>query len=197
MTTGYRWYNWKVTRLIRTTRTLLSLRKHVGNQWDTTNYNNHTSSVSDTQTMWCLSPNTLLSCFSNKNNNLLSHYHVCQDKLSSPDTMSDNIFLPNESVAESCDSFTLTKGRYKFGNLQIYCYESNASPSSGCWTSIPGQLEVDYIASMGKLNISITVPDINMSPHYFDTCKILIHTYLCSMEYINIWYRMYNVYWHF
>ncbi len=119
-------------------------------------YNNHTSSVSDTQTMWCLSTNTLLSCFLNKNDNLLSHYHVCQDTPSSPDTMSENIFLPNESVAESCYSFTLTKGRYKFGNLQIYFYENNTSPSSGCWTTIPHQLEVDYIASIGKLKIRIT-----------------------------------------
>ncbi len=128
--------------------------KSVG--YHSANYNNHTSSISDTQTMWCLSPNTLLSCFSNKNDNLLSHYHVCQDTLSSPDTMSENIFSPNESLEESCDSFTFTKGRYKFGKLQIYCYESNTSPSSGCWTTIPHPLEVDYVASIGQLNISIT-----------------------------------------
>ncbi len=123
MTTDYRWYNWKVTRPIKndqgTAVTSKTCVKTVG--YHSAKYNNHTSSVSDTQTLWCL------SSYSNKNDNLLSHYHVCQDTLYSPDTMSENIFLPNESVAESWDSFTLTKSQYKFGNLQIYCYESNAA----------------------------------------------------------------------
>ncbi len=158
MTTNYRWYNRKVTRLISSTKdtavTLQTCVKSVG--CHNANYNNHTSSVSDTQTLWCLSPNTLVCYFLNKNDNLLSHYHVCQDTLSSPDTMSENIYFFAKWISSSVVRLIHFNQRScKFVNLQISCFEGNASPSSGCWTSIPLQLEVDYIASIRQLNIRI------------------------------------------
>ncbi len=135
---------------------MLSLHKHVWNQWDTT-LPITTIILHRFQTYRQCGACLLTHCYLVFRTTMTIYNLIIMcAKTHSLHTMSENIFWPNKSVAESCDSFTLTKGWYKFGNLQIYYYESNANPSSGCWTTIPHQLEVVYIASIGQLNISIT-----------------------------------------
>ncbi len=48
----------------------------------------------------------------------------------------DTVFLPVESLHELSDSHTVTKCRFKFGNLQIFCFISNELPINSLWDTI-------------------------------------------------------------
>ncbi len=76
--------------------------------------------------------------------------------VTSTDTLCDTVFSPDESLQGSCNSYTVSKCRFKFGNLQIFCYFINDKPAQGLWETIPHHVENDYIESMSGLKIKIT-----------------------------------------
>ncbi len=59
----------------------------------------------------------------------LYHAHPCMTNLN--DFLDNTVFSPVESLQEYCNSYTVTKCHFKFGNLQIFCYFSNESPNEG------------------------------------------------------------------
>ncbi len=63
---------------------------------------------------------------------------------------------PVEQLQGSCHSFTVSKCRFKFGNLQIFCYYSHEKPLTGLWETIPRRLEDDFIASISAMKLCIT-----------------------------------------
>ncbi len=62
-------------------------------------------------------------------------------------------FSPDESLQEQCNSYTVTKCRFKFGNLQIFCYMSNGKLVMVYGTQCQDN---DIQESMKELNIKIT-----------------------------------------
>jgi hypothetical protein len=59
----------------------------------------------------------------------------------------------DDQLSETC---TVTKGRYKFGNLEIFCLYNRETCSTGQWIPIPHSLENDYIDMMYNLHIKIS-----------------------------------------
>ncbi len=47
------------------------------------------------------------------------------------DILKDTVFSPDESLKEQCNSYTVTKCHFKFGNHQVFCNMSNEKPSDG------------------------------------------------------------------
>ncbi len=72
------------------------------------------------------------------------------------DIMVDTVFSPVESIQEDCNSYTVTKCCYKFGNLKIYTYLSNELPKNGIWETIPKYYEHYLLKSLQRLKIIIT-----------------------------------------
>ncbi len=93
---------------------------------------------------------------SERKQDLLNLYHADHGVITSTDTLHDIIFSPDESLQGLCNSYTVSKCCFKFGNLTKFCYFSNDKPINGLWETIPHRLEDDYIESMLGLKIKIT-----------------------------------------
>ncbi len=91
-----------------------------------------------------------------KQNDLLLSYHTPNTMELHNNTLHDTVFTTVEQLQESCHSFTVSKCRFTFGNLQIYCFYINAQQSTGIWETILRLLEKDFITSMLNLKINIT-----------------------------------------
>jgi hypothetical protein len=52
---------------------------------------------------------------------------------------------------ETC---TVTKGSYKFGNLEVFCLYNSQTCKTGQWITIPHSLETDYNATMYNLHLN-------------------------------------------
>ncbi len=118
---------------------------------------NYTCQDTDTSDIWCQSPSIFQNTVLDRGNDLLNLYHEHNSVITSTDALKDTVFSPDESLQGSCNSFTVSKCRYKFGNLQIFCYYSDISQSTGLWKTIPRRLEDDLIlASISALKLKIT-----------------------------------------
>ena len=59
---------------------------------------------------------------------------------------------PNQTVG-TCH---ISKGRYKYGVLEVFCLPDSVTFSSGQWISIPNHLELDYLDTLRNLQINIS-----------------------------------------
>ncbi len=110
----------------------------------------------DTSNICCQYPSIFQNTLLDRRNDLLHSYHAHNSVITSPDALKDTVFSPDESLQGSSNSFTVSKSRFKFGNLQIFCYYRDASPSTGLWEIIPRWLEDDIITRILGLKIKIT-----------------------------------------
>ncbi len=115
-----------------------------------------TCDTSDTHSATCQPASIFQTTSMYKQNDLLLSYHTHDTMVPHTDTLHDTVFVPVDQLQESCHSFTVSKCRFKFSNLQIYCFYSNAQQSSGIWETIQRLLEKDFITSMLNLKIQIT-----------------------------------------
>ncbi len=67
-------------------------------------------------------------CFDRKKD-LMNLYHAHHSVITSTDTLRDTVFSPDESLHGFCNFYTVSKCRFKFGNLQIFFYFSNDKPT--------------------------------------------------------------------
>ncbi len=65
------------------------------------------------------------------------------------------VFSPVEQLHRSSHSFTVSKCRFKFGNLQIFCYYNNEKPLTSLWETIPHCLKDDFIANISAKKLRI------------------------------------------
>ncbi len=113
----------------------------------------HITHDMDTSDIWCLSPSIFQLTTLDRRNDLLHLYHAHASMLTSTDTLTDTVFSPDEKLQGSCNSFTVSKCRFKFGNIQIFCYYSNDKPLTGLWETIACHLEDDFIRSISALKL--------------------------------------------
>jgi hypothetical protein len=62
-------------------------------------------------------------------------------------------------MSEQCHlsrTCTITKSRYKFGNLEVFCHNDNQTNKSGQWILIPTSLEHEYINTLRNLHLKIS-----------------------------------------
>jgi hypothetical protein len=62
-------------------------------------------------------------------------------------------------MSEQCHlsrTCTITKGRYKFGNLEVFCLDDNQTSQTGQWIIIPTNLEHEYIDTLYNLHLKIS-----------------------------------------
>ncbi len=116
----------------------------------------HISHDTDTSNIWYQSPSIFQMTTLDRRNDLLHLYHAHASMLTSTEAVNDNVFSPNEPLQGSCDSFTVSKCWFKFGNLEMFCYYSNDKPSTGLWETMPRRLEDDLITSISTLKLRIT-----------------------------------------
>ncbi len=109
----------------------------------------------DIPTNWYDSTSIFLNQCSDRKNDFFNLYHAYHN-ITSTDTLRDTVFSPDKSLQGLCNSYTVSKCRFKFGNLQIFCYFSNDKPTHGLWETIPCHVTNDYIESMLGLKIKIT-----------------------------------------
>ncbi len=81
---------------------------------------NPTCQDTDTLNISCQSPWIFQNTILDGRNNLLHLYHVHSSVITSTDALKDTIFSPDEPLQGSCNSFTVSKSRFKFGDLQIF-----------------------------------------------------------------------------
>ncbi len=110
----------------------------------------------DTSHIWCQSPTIFPTPISASKTDLLHLYHAHTSMPTFTDVITDTVFSPVEQLQGSCHSFTVSKCRFKFGNLQIFCYYSNEKLLTGLWETIPRCLEDDFIASISAMKLCIT-----------------------------------------
>ncbi len=91
----------------------------------------HISHHTDPSPIWCQSPTVFQTPTSASKTDLLHLYHAHASMPTSTDAFTDTVFSPVEQLQGSCHSFTVSKCRFKFGNLQIFCYYSNEKPLTG------------------------------------------------------------------
>ncbi len=116
----------------------------------------HITHDTDTSNIWCQSPSIFQITTLDRKTDLLHLYHANASMLTSTDALADIVFSPNEQLQWSCISFTVSKCKFKFGNLQICCYYRIDKPLSGLWETIPLHLEDDFITSISALKLHIT-----------------------------------------
>ncbi len=112
--------------------------------------------TSDTCSVTCQPPSIFQNHTINKQNDLLLSCRTPDHMVPHTDTLHDNVLASREQLQGTCNSFTLSKCSFKFGNLQMFCYYSDAKPSTGIWKTIPRLLEKDFITSILNLKINIT-----------------------------------------
>ncbi len=110
----------------------------------------------DTSNIWCQSPSIFQNTILDRRNDLLHLYQAHNSIITFTDALKDTVFSPNGTLQGSCNSFTVSKCRFKFGNLQNFCYYSDAILSTGLWEIIPHHLEDDLITSILVLKLKIT-----------------------------------------
>ncbi len=110
----------------------------------------------DTSHIWFQSPTISQTPTSASKTDLLHLYHAHASMPTSTDAITDTVFSPVEQLQVSCHSFTVSKCRFKFGNLQIFCYYSHVKPLTALWVAIPHRLEDDFIASISAIKLCIT-----------------------------------------
>ncbi len=110
----------------------------------------HISHDTDPSHIWCQSPTSA------SKTDLLHLYNAHASMSTSTDAFTDTVFSPVEQLQGSCHSLTVSKCRFKFGNLHIFCYYSNEKPLTGLWETIPRRLEDDFIASISVMKLCIT-----------------------------------------
>jgi hypothetical protein len=62
-------------------------------------------------------------------------------------------------MSEQCQhvgTCNISKGRYKYGVLEVFCLPDKLTCSSGLWISIPNHLELDYLDTLRNLHIIIS-----------------------------------------
>ncbi len=91
----------------------------------------HISHDTDTSHIWFQSLTIFQTPTSASKTDLLHLYHAHASMPTSTDTLTDNVFSPVEQLQGSSHSFTVSKCRFKFGNLQMFCYYSNEKPLTG------------------------------------------------------------------
>ncbi len=121
-----------------------------------TNDPSHISHDTDTSHIWCQSPTIFQTTTLDSKTDLLHLYHAHASMSTSTDALTYTVFSPVEQLQRSCHSFTVSKCRFKFGNLQIFCYYSNENPLIGLKETIPRRLEDDFIASTSTMKLRIT-----------------------------------------
>ncbi len=97
-------------------------------------HNNDLSQIShdtDTSHIWCQFPTIFQTPTSASKTDLLHLYQAHVSMPTSTDAFTDTVFSPVEQLQGSSHSFTVSKCRFKFGNLQIFCYYSNEKPLTG------------------------------------------------------------------
>ncbi len=112
--------------------------------------------VMDTFNVWCQSPTVFQMTTLDRNTDLLHLYHPHASMPTSTDAHTDTVFSPDEQLQGSCNSFTVSKCLFKFGNLQIFFYYSNDKTLTGLCETIPRHLEDDFITSISALKLHIT-----------------------------------------
>ncbi len=105
--------------------------------------------------IWCQSPTIFQTPTSASKTDLLHLYHAHASMPTSIDAFTDTVFSPVEQLQGLCYSFTVSKCRFKFGNLQIFCYYSNEKPLTGLWETIPRHLEDDFITRISAMKLCI------------------------------------------
>ncbi len=110
----------------------------------------------DTSHIWCQSPTIFQTPTSASKTDLLHLYHAHDSVLTATDAFTDTVFSPVEQLQGSSHSFTVSKCRFKFDNLQSFCCYSNKKPLTGLWETIPRCLEDDFIASISAMKLRIT-----------------------------------------
>ncbi len=73
-----------------------------------------------------------------------------------PFIMVDTVFSSVESIQEDCNSYSLTKCCYKFGNLKMYTYLSNELAKNGIRETIPKYYKHEFLKSIERLKFIIT-----------------------------------------
>ncbi len=106
----------------------------------------------------------------------------------STDAFTDTVFSPVEQLQGSCHSFTVSKCRFKFGNLQIYCYYSNEKPLTGLWRPSHVVLKMTLSQVYQLWSFVLTILKRDISQNLLNTCKILILLYQWIW---HIWYKLY------
>ncbi len=96
----------------------------------------HISYDTDTPHIWYQSPSIFQTTTLDRKTDLLHLYHAHASMLSSIDALTDTVFSPVEQLQGPCTSFKVSKCRFKFGNLQIFCYYSNEKPLIRLWETI-------------------------------------------------------------
>ncbi len=142
MTTNWKWYVYTINMLFN--------QKHVLHV-----HSNDPLPIThdtDTYNVWCQSPSIFQMTTLDRKTDLLHIYHTHASMLTSRDA----VFPPDEQLQGSCNSFTMSKCQFKFGNLQICWYYCNDKPLSGLWETISRHLEDDFITSILALKLHIT-----------------------------------------
>ncbi len=89
-------------------------------------------------------------------NKLFHLYHAHPGMTYPEDSLKDIVFSPDECIEKQNASYRVNKCRFKFENLQTFCYVSNEQPKDGLWDTIPRHCENTILKSMKELNITIT-----------------------------------------
>ncbi len=97
----------------------------------------HITHDTDTSDICCQSPSIFQMTTLDRKTDLLHLYHAHASMLTFTDAFTDTVFSPDEQLRGSCNSFTVSKCRFKFGNLQMFCYYSNDKPLTCLWETIP------------------------------------------------------------
>ena len=72
----------------------------------------------------------------------------------------DKFAIIHHSVSDTEDTNVndciLTKGRYKYGNLQLYTVLSNETQNQGVWQTVPKDLETGFIKRLKMFRVPVT-----------------------------------------
>ncbi len=115
-----------------------------------------TCDTGDTHSVTCQPASIFKTTSMSKQNDLLHSYHTPDTMVPQAVTLHNTVFAPMEQLQESCHSLKVSKCRFKFGNLLIYCFYSNAQQSTCIWETIPRLLEENIITNILKLKINVT-----------------------------------------
>ncbi len=111
----------------------------------------HVSHDTDPSNIWCQSTANFQTPTSASKTDLLHLYHAHASMPTSTDALTDTLFSPVEQLQGSCYFFTVSKCRFKFGNLQMFCYYSNEKPLRGLLETILCRPEDDFITQVYQL----------------------------------------------
>lgn len=128
MTTNWKWKytttcarsTWQLTYIYQTNHAHSSWWVNTNRQDDDTfDISHHSSSIFQNTSY-------------DRTNDLLNFYHANHSVISYSNPVRDIVFLPEESLQGSCNSFTVFKCRFKFDNLHLFAILAMPAPQLCC-----------------------------------------------------------------